>query len=184
MDQTKHLAIITAHHPFDKTELSFKQAILAFVQRHDDFYKRTLECGHVTGSAWIINPAHSHALMLHHKKLGHWLQPGGHIEQDSDVLAAALREAREETGIKNMRVVSDAIFDIDIHTIPANCREAEHLHFDIRYLFEISLDTMPVVSDESNDVRWFSLEEIAAINDDTSIQRMILKTIMLRDKAG
>jgi len=183
MDHTKHLTIITAHHPLNEIELSFKQATLAFVQHHDNFYKRTLECGHVTASAWITNPARSHALMLHHKKLDRWLQPGGHIEQDSDVLAAALREAKEETGINNMRVVSDAIFDIDIHMIPANSKEAEHQHFDIRYLFETALDTMPIVSDESNDVRWFSLEKIAIINDDTSIQRMILKTIMLRDKA-
>jgi len=183
MDQTKHLKILTAHSPFDEIESSFKQAILAFVQRHDNFYKRTLECGHVTASAWITNPQYTHALMLHHKKLNRWLQPGGHVEQDSDVSTAALREAREETGITNLQIIGDGIFDIDIHTIPANRKETEHQHFDIRFLLEAALEATPAVSDESNDVRWFTLDEIAAINGEASIQRMILKTIALRDKA-
>ncbi len=181
MNQTRHLEKIAALTPFDEAELSHQQAMLSFVGRHHDFYKRTLITGHVTGSAWIINPARTHALMLHHKKLNRWLQPGGHVEQEADVLNTALREAREETGILDLRVVNDAIFDLDIHTIPDNRKETEHQHYDIRYLFEAELDAIPAASDESNDVKWFTLEEIATINRDASIQRMILKTIALRN---
>jgi len=180
MDQTLHLKKIAALTPFDEAESSHQRSILSFIERHHDFYKRTRVTGHITGSAWIINPARSHALLLHHKKLDRWLQPGGHIEHEPDVLATALREAREETGITNLRVISDGIFDIDIHTIPANRNEAEHQHYDIRYLLEAASDAIPAVSDESTDVRWFTLQEIAAINDDASIQRMILKTVALR----
>jgi len=182
MNQLLLLENIAAHTPFDETEATHQQAIFSFVQNHRRFYKRTLATGHTTGSAWIINPAHTHALMLHHKKLDRWLQPGGHVEHDTNLLATALREAREETGIIDCRIVSEAIFDIDIHTIPANKKESEHQHYDIRYLFEANLDAIPTISDESNDVRWFTLEGIAASNDEVSIQRMILKTINLSEK--
>ncbi len=177
MNQAHHLKTIAAHAAFDETEAAHQQAMLTFVERYGDFYKRTLSVGHVTSSAWIIDPTCCHALMLHHKKLNRWLQPGGHVEDDATVLESALREAQEETGIAELRTVSDAIFDIDIHTIPANKREAAHPHFDIRYLFEASLDDAPEISDESNEVRWFTLEEIASINSEASIQRMILKTV-------
>jgi len=182
MNQTLHLNKIAAHTPFDETESLHQKSTLSFVQRHHDFYKRSQTAGHVTGSAWIVNPAYTHALMLHHKKLDRWLQPGGHVEQEPDVLTTALREAQEETGLAGFKIVSGDIFDIDMHTIPANRNEAEHLHYDIRYLLETELNAIPSVSDESNEVRWFSLEEIAEINDEPSIQRMILKTIMLRQK--
>jgi len=180
MNQKQQLSTITAHSPIDEAEAIHQQAIYAFVESHPDFYKRRLTIGHVTASAWIINPACTHALLLHHKKLDRWLQPGGHIEEDIDVLAAALREAKEETGITNLTVASEKIFDIDIHTIPGNQKESEHQHFDIRYLFEAELDSIPVVSDESNDVRWFTLKEITSNNDEASIQRMVLKTNDLR----
>ena len=177
MNQMLLLENIAAHTPFDETEAAHQQALLSFVQNHRRFYKRTLATGHTTGSAWIINPAHTHALMLHHKKLSRWLQPGGHVEHDANLLATALREAREETGIIDCRIVSNAIFDLDIHTIPTNKKETEHLHYDIRYLLEAQSNALPVVSDESNEVKWFTLKEIAAINDEPSIRRMILKTI-------
>jgi len=181
MDQTYHINKLVSHTAFDDVELSHQQEMILFIKDHHDFYNRALECGHVTGSAWIINPAHTHALMLHHKKLDRWLQPGGHVEQESKVLATALREATEESGIPDLRVISDDIFDLDIHTIPANRKEAQHQHYDIRYLFEAELNAIPAASDESNDVRWFTLDEIATINDDASIQRMIAKTIALRN---
>ena len=182
MDQTYHINKLAAYTAFDDLELSHQQEMILFINEHHNFYNRTLEHGHVTGSAWITNPAYTHALMLHHKKLDRWLQPGGHVEQESKVLETALREAREESGISDLRMINDDIFDLDIHTIPANRKEGQHQHFDIRYLFEAALDAIPAISEESNDVRWFTLEEIATINDDTSIQRMIAKTIVLRDQ--
>ncbi len=181
MNQALHLRKILAHQPFDDVESAHQQAISSFIQAHQNFYARTLAVGHVTASAWVTNPEYTHALLLHHKKLDRWLQPGGHIESDPDVLTAALREAREETGITQLKIVNESIFDIDIHTIPENKKESEHQHYDIRYLFEADLNAIPTISDESNDVRWFMLEEITSSNDEASIQRMIKKTINLRE---
>ena len=76
-------------------------------------------------------------LLAHHRKLGRWLQPGGHSDGDPDTLAVALREAREESGL-DVQALDDAIFDLDLHRIPARDREPAHLHFDVRSPFRPS----------------------------------------------
>lgn len=180
MNQAQHIELIAAHAPVDERESSHKSAMLSFVQKHHNFYQRSLAAGHITGSAWIVNPVLTHTLMLHHKKLDRWLQPGGHVEADAEIAATALREAQEETGITSFKTISNAIFDIDIHTIPANKNEPEHQHYDIRFLLQAELNAIPLTSDESNDVKWFPLDQVAAINDEPSILRMIKKTVKLR----
>ena len=93
-------------------------------------------------------------LLAHHRKLGRWLQPGGHSDGDPDTLAVALREAREESGL-DVRALDDAIFDIDVHRIPARGREPAHLHFDVRFLVQAEHDRFRV-SDESHALAWVS----------------------------
>ena len=88
--------------------------------------------GHITGSAWVVDPAGSRLLLTHHRKLGKWLQLGGHSDGEPDTLAVALREAREESGLR-VRPISNAVLDIDIHTIPALKGEPAHLHYDVRF---------------------------------------------------
>ncbi|MCC6208091.1 MAG: NUDIX domain-containing protein, partial [Gammaproteobacteria bacterium] len=88
---------------------------------------------------------------------------------------SALREAREETGLA-CRAVDAAIFDIDIHPIPARGPEAYHLHYDVRFLLEAGAGAQPEVSAESNAVRWFRLDEVAALGGGPSIERMVEKT--------
>jgi 8-oxo-dGTP pyrophosphatase MutT (NUDIX family) len=117
------------------------KAISEFVSRFDgvDLYNRQNFTGHITASAFIFYPANGSVLMIKHKTLNRWLQPGGHVEEtDENIFAASLREAVEETRIRVDDLVStQVIFDIDSHAIPANPRKAEdaHVHHDIRYLF-------------------------------------------------
>ena len=155
-----------------------RQRMLQFVKQNKDCFKRELAIGHITGSAWIVNPARTKTLMLHHRKLDRWLQPGGHSDGDPNTLAVALREASEESGIHidNIKPVGEVIFDVDIHTIPTNKKEVQHEHFDVRFLLEID-DRLPLVSnEESNEVRWLSLGDVSDFNTDRSIERMLIKT--------
>src|SRR5882672_8038315 len=92
--------------------------------------------GHITGSAWIVNEDFTKVLLVLHAKLGRWLQPGGHADGDENVLGVALREAEEETGVKQYELLHPGIFDLDIHPIPARKDFQEHLHYDIRYLVQ------------------------------------------------
>lgn len=177
------LEALRAHVAWDAREARMLARIIAFVEAHEDCFERTLLEGHVTGSAWVVNPERTHALLVHHRRLGRWLQPGGHCDGSPDVLGTALREVLEETGIR-AAPVSGAIFDVDAHDIPARGAEPAHVHYDIRYLAEAPLAAEPVVSPESRDVRWVALEEISRLDTDASVLRLVQKTLAARGLGG
>jgi 8-oxo-dGTP pyrophosphatase MutT (NUDIX family) len=117
----------------------------------------------------------THTLLTHHRALNKWLQPGGHADGDPDPLNVALREAREESGLRSIVPLGNDLFDVDVHPIPARGDVPAHFHYDIRFLFEAD-ETEPVaVSGESHDVRWISFDELAQYTDEESILRMVRK---------
>jgi 8-oxo-dGTP pyrophosphatase MutT (NUDIX family) len=137
---------------------------------------------HVTGSAWVVSPDFSQALILHHVKQDQWFQPGGHADGDADILRVALRETSEETGLapEHVRLLTDEVFDVDIHTIPPSQHDDWHDHIDIRFLVEID-NHLPVPgNDESHEVLWVDLREVSAYNNNRSTWRMVEKTRRLR----
>ena len=175
MNQLSVLSLLHAHQPYDHREAQMLTRIITFVRAYENFYARELTVGHLTGSAWIVNESFSHALLLHHGKLNKWLQPGGHIEDDADLLSAALREAYEETGV-SVRPHSPAIFDVDIHEIPARPAEPAHFHYDIRFLLIADKNAPLVVTSESKDLAWITLAEIETLTQEESVLRMVRKT--------
>ena len=177
MKQEPPLQLLYAHQPFDLHEQQMLEDITAFVRAHENFYSRELLIGHLTGSAWIVDETFSHALLLHHGKLNKWLQPGGHIEDDADLLSAALREAREETGVA-VHPHSATIFDVDIHEIPARPDEPAHFHYDIRFLLIADRTAPLLVSSESMDLAWVALSEIETLTQEESVLRMGRKTLL------
>jgi 8-oxo-dGTP pyrophosphatase MutT (NUDIX family) len=127
---------LRVHTPRDAHEAAMAEALRQFVANHANCFERSLRIGHITGSAWIVDRGRTHALLTHHRKLNKWLQLGGHADGDPDILRVALREAREESNLDAIRPVSEDIFDVDIHVIPARGAEPEHLHYDVRFLLE------------------------------------------------
>ena len=149
-----------------------------FVLAHENCFDRTLVHAHVTGSAWVLNPARTHVLMLHHRKLDLWLQPGGHADGDPDMLKVVLKETSEETGIdlKDIHLLSEKVFDVDEHVVYPSAHDDRHTHFDIRFLVEID-DRIPLPgNDESHDIGWIPLEQVLRFNNARSIYRMVQKT--------
>jgi len=138
-------------------------------------YRDNFVPGHLTGSAWIVDPTTSKVLLLHHAKLNRWLQPGGHADGEYDLAAVALREAQEESGLTSLTLKDGAIFDLDIHTIPERGHEPAHLHFDVRFVVIADSSEPPIVSHESHDVAWFDFTEISQITSDESVLRMARK---------
>jgi 8-oxo-dGTP pyrophosphatase MutT (NUDIX family) len=152
--------------------------IRRFLAGPEDPFSRSTPEGHVTGSAVVARPDGSAFLLVLHRKLSRWLQPGGHTEEsDPTVFDAALREAREETGIGRFDApLGHAILDVDVHAIPAHGRDAAHFHFDVRYLFSTDLDHDPAASeDPSRPMRWASLEDAIALGVDRSLERALSK---------
>lgn len=169
------LDLLEKHSPIDENELKMTNETIEFVKTHEDCFKRELLIGHVTGSAWIVNDVRTHILMMHHRKLNQWFQPGGHCDGDPDVLNVALKEANEETGLENLKVVTGEIYDVDVHQIPERKGIPAHYHYDVRFLIEADMNEQLVVTEESNDLAWVSLEKIAEHNDSESIMRMARK---------
>ena len=150
----------------------------AFVDSHPDCFDRSCRVGHVTGSAWIVDARGAWVLLTDHRKLGRWLQLGGHCDGDPDPLAVALREAREESGIE-VRALDESIFDLDVHPIPAHGREPAHHHFDVRFLARAESDRFRV-SEESRALAWVPAEGVGALTDRESVLRMARKWLARR----
>lgn len=131
--------------------------------------------GHLTASAWVLSPDRTEVLLLHHRKLGKWLQPGGHADGDEDLLAVAQRELHEETGLVAATPAKD-IFDLDIHDIPPFGDVPGHQHFDVRFLMVAGNRDVPQRNDESHAVRWHHLSRIEELTDEESIRRMVEKS--------
>lgn len=163
-----------ARHPEEAgTTDSFRR----FVASHPDCFERRLAAGHVTGSAWILDREERRVLLTHHRKLDRWLQPGGHADGDPDVVAVALREAFEETGLDALDCLDREIFDLDIHEIPARSAEPTHLHYDVRFLLRDGGDGAYLVSDESHDLAWVELAELETYTTEDSMRRMRDKSL-------
>ncbi len=153
-----------------------RNRFIEFVTDNRNCFDRTNSVGHVTGSAWITNIDRSRFLLTFHKKLGMWLQLGGHADGCPQIERVALREAREESGIDSIRLLSNRIFDLDVHPIPAHSGTPRHYHYDVRFLCEAD-DRLPlVVSRESHDVRWLTAEEIRSLTNEDSVLRMLRRT--------
>lgn len=149
---------------------------IRFVETHEDCLLRSCVPGHLTGSAWILSPDRTRTLLTHHHKLDKWLQLGGHADGDPDLLAVALREAREESGLARVRAVSPEIFDLDRHWIPARKTDPGHYHYDLRFLIEADPADPLVISNESKDLAWVEVARVTALNAEESMARMVRKT--------
>lgn len=155
MKRSPLLSLLHHYFPTDPKEITYKKRIITFIQQHPDCFERALACGHITASCMLLNKDLSKALLMHHNKLDMWVQLGGHCDGDSDVLAVAIKEAQEESGIEDIEPVSTEIFDIDIHVLPEHSKEAGTLHYDIRFLLKVTSDKEIVQNQESKELRWF-----------------------------
>lgn len=174
------LDLLAHYRPYDRDEHAMYDRLCRFVEQEPRCFERSLATGHITGSAWIVDHARTHVLLTHHRKLDRWLQLGGHADGETDILNVALREAREESGLEEVTPLSNGIFDIDVHVIPAREAEPEHLHFDVRWLLEADRNPSLVVSSESKDLAWVDLNELHHLSTDRSMLRMAEKLKMGR----
>ncbi|MFE7553657.1 NUDIX hydrolase [Streptomyces gardneri] len=155
----------------DQPEL--RDVYLDHLAEHPDGMYKPCGAGHLTSSALVIDPARGRVLLTLHKKLGMWLQMGGHCEEgDATVEAAALREATEESGIAGLTLLPGGPVRLDRHPIPAPC----HWHLDVQYAALAPAGAEAEISEESLDLRWFAYEDVAGMAD-TSVVELLKGTL-------
>jgi 8-oxo-dGTP pyrophosphatase MutT (NUDIX family) len=174
MHRRRLIALLDAYGDAHPAESAVVERFLSFVRAHERCFERDCFPGHVTGSAWLVNRPGTHVLLTHHRKLGRWLQLGGHADGETDPLLAATREAEEESGLA-VEPVAEAVFDIDIHEIPARGADPVHLHYDVRFALRCSHTEEFRVSEESHDLAWVPVADLSDYTDEESVLRMARK---------
>ncbi len=165
------VAAVQAARVIDREAEAHRRSVLAFLAAHPDALERTCAEGHLTGSALVVDAAGRRTLLMLHRKLGRWFQPGGHADGDGNLAHVALREAAEETGLRDLRIAVPAV-DIDVHRVrPPG--EASHLHLDVRYLVIAPANAVEVGNEESLELRWVIEADLAGLGADPSTRRLV-----------
>ena len=155
--------------PLERATVALFEHLLDDVE---DPFRRERLAGHFTASVWLVSADGGRTLLTHHRKLGMWLQLGGHADGEHDLQVAALKEAEEESGLTDLQIES-GIFDLDRHRIPEHKGVPEHWHYDVRYVVRASDNEAYIVSDESHDLAWRNIAELAdSAGADASVRRM------------
>ena len=167
-------------------ESSMVSRIVSLAEGHENCFDRDCRPGHLTGSAWVVSADGNRHLLLLHKKLGKWLQPGGHADGQTNLSDVALREAHEESGLESLEIVADprglAPLDVDVHEIPARftpdgqIKETAHEHHDVRFLLRATDSETLTLSDESDALRWCTAEEVRTLTQEQSVLRLLEKS--------
>lgn len=169
-----------SRNPGEQAKVALFRELLADPQ---DPFRRERLAGHFTASCWLVDRTGARVLLTHHRKLGMWLQLGGHADGEHDLVRVALREAEEESGLSGLRIAPD-IFDLDRHWIPEHKGVPAHWHYDVRYVVHAGEREDFVVGPESLDLAWRRIDELAADPlADASLRRMAGKWMARRQDA-
>lgn len=175
------IELLKNYSPTSKEEKEYKTRMLGFINKNSNCFERSLEEGHITASSWLVNKDMNKALLMHHAKLNIWVQLGGHSDGDNNPLAVAIKEAKEESGINNIKAVEEKIFDIDIHLIPENKKEKAHYHYDVRFLLQVMSDDAIKQNRESKELRWIDKNLKRLPTNELSVKRMFDKWVELKN---
>lgn len=174
--------LIKNYKPYNEQEEKDKEMILKCMSTFEDILTRNNEIVHITSSAFAINKTKDKILMVHHNIYNSWSWTGGHADGDADLLAVAIKELKEETGVKNIRPISSDIFSLDILPVIGHIKKdkyvSAHLHLCIVFLVEVNEnDTLIIKEDENSGVKWIPIDEVIEHTNEPHMKKVYEKLI-------
>lgn len=173
---------IEVYKPYNEQENQDKKVILKYIDTFDDVLTRQNEFGHFTASSWVVNKDRTKVLMIYHNIYKSWAWTGGHSDGDSNLLNVALREVKEETGVKNVKPIKDDIFSIEIICVNGHIKRGKyvssHVHLNVTYLLEADeTEELKIKEDENSGVRWVDIDKSVELSTEPWMQGIYKKLI-------
>lgn len=173
---------IERYQPYNEQEEKDKQTVLKYINTFDDVLTRKNEFGHFTASSWVLNKERTKVLMIYHNIYKSWAWTGGHADGDTDLLYTAIRELKEETGVKNVKVLDDDIFSLEIVCVNGHMKRGEyvssHVHLNLTFLLEVDEnETLKMKEDENSGVKWINIEDVEKVSNEKWIKENIYRKL-------
>ena len=166
--------------PYNEQEASDKELMLEYIDKFEDVLTRKNKMCHFTASNWIVNKDKTKVLMIYHNIYKSWAWTGGHADGDSDLLHVAIKEAEEETGLNNLKLLSDGIYGLQILTGDSHIKRGKfvssHLHLDCCFLFEANEeDELRIKEDENSGVKWVEIDKATKLTNEEKMKPIYAK---------
>ena len=173
--------------PYNEQEEVEKNIMLKFINDFDDVLTRENVYGHFTSSAFVLNKERTKILMVYHKIYDSWAWTGGHCDGDNNLLYVAMKEAKEETGIKNVKPILNDIYSLELISVRGHIKKgkyvASHTHFNVTYLLEADeKEEIHIKEDENIGVKWFPIDEILDATSETWVRDRVYSKIINKMK--
>ena len=177
--------------PFNEQEKADKEMMLEYIDTFKDVLTRENKMCHFTASSWIVNKERTKVLMIYHNIYQSWAWTGGHSDGDENLLHVALKEAQEETGLQNLKVLKQDIYSLEIVTVDCHIKRGKfvpsHLHLDCCYLFEADEnEPLRIKEDENSGVKWIDINKVTEVTNEPKMipiyQKLNDKLVIWRRK--
>ena len=183
----KYIEQIKKYKPCNEQEEKDKEIMLKYINTFNDVLTRENEFGHFTASAWVLNKERTKVLMIYHNIYKSWAWTGGHADGDEDLLFTALREVKEETGIKNIKPIIDDIFSLEIICVNGHVKRGKyvgsHVHLNCTYLLEADEnEEIHVKEDENSGVKWVAIDKILEVTSEPWVRERVYAKIINKMK--